>query len=371
MGSLPITPHAASKSRLNSVAASSPRLTHRVRPRTVLTFPRGLACPLQSILTGTVVRIICDLPRVFTLACKPAIALHRSSPRRATHDGNRRPLRALATRLHPAPGRRRQPRVRPCALRRRKPAALPKCPRRHRSLRPFALDGAVRPHPAFEDAEQLVAQGVNDCKAGVAAQLWLAELASTGTIKLRNVVFTFTFKEEGAGAKTGVTLGEAFGSSLPAPPPGSTLLVLENTVRSDHPYTPLCYTAESSSYTIRLTGTLAELRAAQLALPDWRPVSIAPLTDLGGDSPGPTTPRSATFAPRPPSKIPCRTALLSADEHTLLRAGDERSHGTVPAAIGRRAATTTASLHRLTITKRGFYPARRSRRTRAVLLHAG
>jgi hypothetical protein len=117
------------------------------------------------------------------------------------------------------------------------------------------------PHPAYEDATQLVAQGVNDCKAGVATQLWLAHLASTGAIALNNVIFTFTFKEEGAGPKTGVTLGQAFGHALPAPTTGSTLLVLENTVRSDAPYVPLCYTAESSSYTIRLTGTLTQLRA--------------------------------------------------------------------------------------------------------------
>ena len=212
------------------------------------------------------------------------------------------------------------------------------------------------PHPAFEDADQLVAQGVNDCKAGVAAQLWLAHLASTGTVALRNVVFTFTFKEEGAGPKTGVTLGQAFGSILPAPTPGSTLLVMENTVRSDVPYTPLCYTAESSSYTIRLTGTLAELRTAQLALPEWRPVSIAPLADFAGEFTWTHHTPLGHVCTAPADKNPLRAALLANDDETLLRAGDERSHGTVPAAIGRRPAATPATPHRLTLTKRGFYP---------------
>lgn len=212
------------------------------------------------------------------------------------------------------------------------------------------------PHPAYEDADQLVAQGVNDCKAGVAAQLWLAHLAGTATVALRNVVFTFTFKEEGAGPKTGVALGEAFGSTLPAPTPGSTLLVLENTVRSDAPYTPLCYTAESSSYTIRLTGTLAELRAIQLALPDWRPVSIAPFDDSAGDFAWTHHAPLGHVCTAPAEQNPLRSALLAADDRTLLRAGDERSHGTVPAAIGRRAATAPAPAHRLTVTKRGFYP---------------
>jgi hypothetical protein len=40
----------------------------------------------------------------------------------------------------------------------------------------------------------------------------------------------------------------------------------------------------------------------------------------------------------------------------LLRAGDERSHGTVPAAIGRAPAPTADVPHRLTLTKRGNYP---------------
>lgn len=133
------------------------------------------------------------------------------------------------------------------------------------------------PHPAFEDEHQLVAQGVNDCKAGVATQLWLAELAACGALDLQNIVFTFTFKEEGSGPKTGTALGEAFGSDLPAPTPGSTLLVLENTIRSDAPYVPLVYAAENSSYTIRLTGPLVALRAAQLALAQWRPVAITPI----------------------------------------------------------------------------------------------
>jgi hypothetical protein len=214
------------------------------------------------------------------------------------------------------------------------------------------------PHPAYEDATQLVAQGVNDCKAGVAAQLWLAELAATRAVTLRNVVFTFTFKEEGAGQKTGVTLGQAFGTTLPTPTPGSTLLVLENTVGSDAPYTPLCYTAESSSYTIRLTGSLTELRAAQLALADWRPVSITPTDSHARDYTWTEHPPQGHVCTAPPEKNPLLATFLALDPTTpvLLRAGDERSHGTVPAAIGRAPAPTADVPHRLTLTKRGNYP---------------
>ena len=212
------------------------------------------------------------------------------------------------------------------------------------------------PHPAYEDATQIVAQGVNDCKAGVATQLWLAHLVSTGAIALKNVIFTFTFKEEGAGPKTGVTLGQAFGHALPAPTIGSTLLVLENTVRSDVPYLPLCYTAESSSYTIRLTGTLNELRAAQLTLAEWRPVSITPTTTLIADFTWTHHTPLGHVCTAPADRNPLLAALLATDERTLIRAGDERSHGTVPAAIGLAPSPSADVPHRLTLTKRGHFP---------------
>lgn len=212
------------------------------------------------------------------------------------------------------------------------------------------------PHPAYEDATEIVAQGVNDCKAGVATQLWLAHLASTGALALHNVIFTFTFKEEGAGPKTGVTLGQAIGNTLPAPTAGSVLLVLENTVRGDALYLPLCYTAESSSYTIRLTGPLAELRAAQRTLKAWRPVAITPTMPCNADFTWTHHAPLGHVCTAPAEKNPLLAALLATTPHTVLRAGDERSHGTVPAAIGVATSPTADVPHRLTLTKRGHFP---------------
>jgi len=211
------------------------------------------------------------------------------------------------------------------------------------------------PHPPHESANELVAQGVNDCKAGVAAQLWLAELAGSGALKLRNGVFMVTFKEEGAGEKSGVALGEAFGHALPRPTPGSTLLVLENTVGSSSPHLPQIYASEASSFTIRLTGTLPELQRAQEELRDWRPVSVLPIEDA------PETYAWTRYTPQghvcsaPPEANPLAAALRQAGERALLRAGDERSHGTVPAEIGRAQAPRLGVRHRLTLTKRGIY----------------
>jgi len=211
------------------------------------------------------------------------------------------------------------------------------------------------PHPPVETADELVAQGVNDCKAGVAAQLWLAEAAAQGEHTLTNVVFTVTFKEEGAGEKTGTALGRGFGSTLPAPTPGSTLLVLENTVSSKPPFVPEVYAIENSSFTIRLVGSLAELRQALAELPDWRPVAITPVAGSAGAYAWTRHEPLGHVCSAPPEANPLKAALLAAGPHQLLEAGDERSLGTVPAAIGRAASPDSAPPHRLTITKRGNY----------------
>ncbi len=214
---------------------------------------------------------------------------------------------------------------------------------------PFAPDVPV------ETESELVAQGVNDCKAGVAAQLWLAQRAAAGEFTLSNVVFTVTFKEEGAGEKSGVALGRAFGQALPAPAAGSTLLVLENTVSSTAPYVPQVFAAENSSFTVRISGSLAELKQALAELADWRPVSITPL----GPQPAAYTwtrhPPLGHVCSAPPEANPLKAALQGAGDGEWLEAGDERSHGTVPAAIGRAPSPARAPSHRLTLTKRGNY----------------
>lgn len=209
-----------------------------------------------------------------------------------------------------------------------------------------------RPVPHWENEAEIVGQGINDCKAGVAAQLWLAE-AFGRAAALRNVIFSVTFKEEGAGRKTGVAIGAAFGRALPAPPPGSTLLVLENTVSVERAR-PLVYTTEASSYTIRLEGPLPELQDRQRTLPEWRPVAIAP---VAGEPEWSFVdyPPLGHVCTAPPEKNPLARALAAAGPEDLLIAGDERSLGTVPARIG-FGALRGGARHRLTLTKRGPYP---------------
>lgn len=212
------------------------------------------------------------------------------------------------------------------------------------------------PWPTFENERELVGQGVNDCKAGVAAQLWLAQLAAEGAVALRDVVFLVSAKEEGAGAKSGVELGRALGGAIPGPTPGSTLLVLENTVGPAAPHTPQVFAAESSSYVVRLTGALPELRAALRALAEWRPVAIAPAEAAGAAWAWTRHAPLGHVCSAPPEANPLRAALLAAGEHELMCAGDGRTTGTVPAAIGRARSATARAAHWLTLTKRGDFP---------------
>jgi hypothetical protein len=164
-----------------------------------------------------------------------------------------------------------------------------------------------------------------------------------------------TFKEEGAGPKSGVELGRAFGAALPVPAPGSTLLVLENTVSAKPPFVPQVYAVESSSFTIRINGSLAQLRQALAELPDWRPVALTPLDRRAMSYVWSRYKPLGHVCSAPPEANPLKAALQGSGDHQLLEAGDERSLGTVPSAIGRAPSAERDPRHRLTITKRGAY----------------
>jgi len=211
------------------------------------------------------------------------------------------------------------------------------------------------PHPAWENDQELVAQGVNDCKAGVAFQLWLAQVASEHRCSLHQVVFTITSKEEGAGRKSSVAIGEEMGKSLPAPVEGSTLLVLENTVTSAAPYIPQVYAAESGSYAVQLLGTLPELRQALTELPTWRPIAIEPETEVAADYRLQSYVPAGHISTADPAANPLRAAVLAAQDGQLLKAGDTRTTGTVPSSIG-IAAGPLGTRHRLSVTERGQPP---------------
>ncbi len=137
-------------------------------------------------------------------------------------------------------------------------------------------DEPFTPFSLYEDDIQMVARGVSDCKAGVAFELFLIELAHMQKISLSNIIFTITFKEEGAGEKTSIQIGEELGSNLPISKRDTIFIVLENTVTVTAPPTLSFYTSERGNFVIRVSDTLGRLCELLSHLKEWNPVSIHP-----------------------------------------------------------------------------------------------
>ncbi|MFK5953485.1 MAG: hypothetical protein QM498_10540 [Desulfobacterium sp.] len=127
--------------------------------------------------------------------------------------------------------------------------------------------------------DQLVARGVSDCKASVAFELFLSKLAGTQEITLSNLIFTITFKEEGAGIKTSRQIGEDLGSRLPISGKDTFFIVLENNITVSDPSILNFYTAERGNFVIRVSETMDRLRSILSRLDQWNPVSIRPDAD--------------------------------------------------------------------------------------------
>lgn len=209
------------------------------------------------------------------------------------------------------------------------------------------------PWKIYEDENQLVARGVNDCKAGVAYQLFLSHLHSKMGLRLSNLVFCISFKEEGAGEKTAVEIGKQIGETLPVGEE-TYLIVLENNVQVDPP--TLCiYASERSNYVIKITGFLDELKSHFERLSDWNPVCIAPeqdLMDLNWISIEQAGGHVCSIS-RDENRL--SKEILSADDFTLLKAGEEKNFATVPTRI-LKASHSSKTRHHLILNKRAFDP---------------
>ena len=208
-----------------------------------------------------------------------------------------------------------------------------------------------QPWKLYEDDKELVARGVNDCKAGVAYQLILSHLHAKKKLNLENVIFCISFKEEGAGEKTAVEIGKEMGKTLPVGKE-TYLLVLENNVQVDPP--TLCiYASERSNYVIKLSGSINELKAHLKKLSDWNPVSIKPEekpSDLEWDEFKQAGGHVCSIS-REENQLTHQ--ILEASNLTLLRAGEEKNFATVPTRI-LKATHAVEVVHHLVLNKRSF-----------------
>ena len=143
-------------------------------------------------------------------------------------------------------------------------------------------DYPYSPWEIYEGTDELVARGVNDCKAGVAYQLFLAELIAKNVVNISGLIFTITYKEEGAGEKTSQAIAKALGKTIPLGQKETYLIVLENNTRppntaEDTSAELSIYTAERGNYAIQVKTNLEELKVFLDNYPRWNPVSCSPL----------------------------------------------------------------------------------------------
>ncbi|WP_300667592.1 M20/M25/M40 family metallo-hydrolase [Desulfoluna sp.] len=213
-------------------------------------------------------------------------------------------------------------------------------------------DAPFSPFVPYESEDELVGRGVSDCKAGVAFQLFLAELAGAGDMEFENLIFSLSFKEEGAGHKSAVHIGRALGKSLPVSEAETLLLVLENTVSTGASPSLGLYTAERGNFVIEVSGPLTELQQTLTQLQSWNPICIYPetspplwsevITQKGGH---------ACSIPREKNRL--TEIILSADGTDLLSAGQPDSFGVIPTEIKRGKAARPLS-HALILSNRSF-----------------
>lgn len=189
------------------------------------------------------------------------------------------------------------------------------------------------PYKVYENENEIVGRGVNDCKAGVSYQLFLTYLAKEKLIDLKNIVFTITFKEEGSGNKTSQEIARNFGVKLPLSKKSTYLIVLENNVRVQNPAVLCVYFSERSNYAIKITDSLPKLQVYLKKLKHFNPTCIYPekefkdskfekLKQLGGHV------CSISKDENLLTKI-----ILETKENSIIKAGNEKNFATVPSEI--------------------------------------
>ena len=214
-------------------------------------------------------------------------------------------------------------------------------------------DAPFSPFSLYEDENQMVGRGVSDCKAGVAFELFLATLAGSGQINLSNLVFTITFKEEGAGQKTARQIGNDLGETLPISEKDTFFIVLENNITVAAPPVLHFYTAERGNFVIRVSETIDRLKLILSGLTQWNPVSIRPDTDALGPDPAIFSQKGGHVCSvsRDENLL---TQIIEQSENTdLLQAGDESGFGVVPSTIFQGSGESPV-VHHLVLSNRSF-----------------
>lgn len=142
------------------------------------------------------------------------------------------------------------------------------------------------PFSAIETDTHIIGRGVNDCKAGVAFMLLVANLISKNILNASNIGFLFSYREEGNQEKTSSEIGIQIGKEIPVSEVLNCILCLENTVSVCEKKNSIgLYNHEPSNLFIELQGYLADFREFLTEWPDWKPIAISPCKKVVQEAP--------------------------------------------------------------------------------------
>lgn len=204
------------------------------------------------------------------------------------------------------------------------------------------------PFEPYEDEKEIVARGVNDCKAGVALILWMSEM-DLGA----QVIYTVTFKEEGPGEKTALEVGRELGKSLPVSEKDTYFLVFENNVRVKKKPVLCVYASERSNYAVEVDGTLSEIQEWLRELPNFNPVSCFPKVESEDIEWKIHEQQGGHICSVPREENLLMELIMEAEATDLIKAGKSGNFSVVPAEIlmGRG---TEERVHTLVMGNRSF-----------------
>lgn len=203
---------------------------------------------------------------------------------------------------------------------------------------PASWQAPFQPFIPYEDDTELVGRGVNDCKAGVAYQLFLAHMISAQQSSAHNIIFTITSREENGGMSV-KAIARELGSTLPLND-HTYWFTLENSVQVDTtPQQIGIFTSEPGSIGLQVTGSLLEIQRWLANDPNlWNPTNCQPNIPLN------TTATSiqqigghACSSPRDTNAL---YQLIMQNTDLAIQAGDMQVVSVLPQTIQYQTATT-------------------------------
>jgi hypothetical protein len=162
-----------------------------------------------------------------------------------------------------------------------------------------------------------------------------------------------TFNEEGSGDKTATEIGSSLGDSLPVSESATYFIVLENTVRALTPPVLSVYCRERGNYVVKTKGTIEHLQTWVREHTGWNPLCIYPDTDADVRTWKTLRQESRHVCSVPRQDNLLLKVILDASPESVLKAGQERNFGVLPASVAISKASSPIE-HTVVLSNRSF-----------------